>query len=1030
MVLGSSQSSAKELTTQSSIFRFLVLLLCFTSATGGQINGKLLNGNGVFVSRDELQNKNVLGVITGFDLLVVATHSRFQVFENNEERRTVGHVSLDMHPRTKFLELKLFSKSEIFYCDESSCGLCTYSGVTSSCSTFMLNGDEPKIQEILSSSAVKIENLGQIMLAISFKNEEDPDNPRTMILRYNAQDTGTVIPTAYHADSSFIHNNHALTGFEREGFVYFVMTASQIFEPEVFLHDQSNNKVTVTKVIRFCATDQTADLASKISILVGCDQEFRNISSRGETAVYDHANDLINIVMFNHTSMNHLMCRFKMANIEKRFKTIWSTCQETSFSGSTAKTTRCKYPQIFDQMKVKKGCLTYSRLDDESSPTLCVRYGRGDALDNCQLHTAKSNSYRYGWLEDYNVLQGELMMRIPYPFFGIAESLITDGKSYFAAVSGEFDMSDVLRFSASESADIRPHWRTNISVVGKFSITKTKENQLLYTTVEGLQSLDISCKGLYPNCQTLRQGGWEDPLECSWCADDNAQRTITSSEVSSCKNNLKHECPPSMRWIHKYNNNSGFTAVVDGFRALKNPKLNACGTNCVVTVVDSSSIQCDTNPDEVIGDSCKQVFLSGMIGDKNYSFPFDYQQADRGTQTDVKNSQVDDKKGSSPGWKIAIAIISVMTIILIVAIIVYYMRNRFPRIKTHVRPPIGQRIENEYDMGHMAGRQAQLAINGDNYVKVFRSMRPDLKVDFKNLRVDKLDPIGQGHYGVVYKAMYSPSKSLEEKVVCKYLKEGKISEFYEEARTMSEFDHPNILKLIGVALDDSSHLPIIITEYMAKGDLKSFIENVENTIKMRDLFEFAFDIAKGMNYMHSKKFIHRDLACRNCLLDEHLRVKIADFGLCRKVDIETELYVQMHERDLPVRWFPPEISEQGFGITSDIWSFGVVIWELFTRGSTPYSNMASWILILPWLKESETNRLRKPPYCPEKLYTDVMLACWKANPAERPQFSDLVTIIPNVVKYMEGYDRSQLQAGYERVSELVTSRPSISNLSE
>lgn len=152
----------------------------------------------------------------------------------------------------------------------------------------MLNGDEPKIQEILSSSAVKIENLGQIMLAISFKNEEDPDNPRTMILRYNAQDTGyfiivwdnfnkvdyrTVIPTAYHADSSFIHNNHALTGFEREGFVYFVMTASQIFEPEVFLHDQSNNKVTVTKVIRFCATDQTADLASKISILVGCDQE-------------------------------------------------------------------------------------------------------------------------------------------------------------------------------------------------------------------------------------------------------------------------------------------------------------------------------------------------------------------------------------------------------------------------------------------------------------------------------------------------------------------------------------------------------------------------------------------------------------------------------------------------------------------------------------------------------------------------------------------------------------------------------------
>lgn len=1026
MAFGSSQLSAKELTTQSSIFRYLVLLVCFTTAVDGQLNEKL-NSNGVYVSRDELQNKNVLGVTTGFEVLVVATQSKFHIFENDEERRTVGHVALDMQPRSKFLELKLFSKSEIFYCDEANCGLCTYSGVTSSCSTLQLHEDEPKISEIMSASAVKMENMEQMMLAVSFRNSESAS--RMMILRYNAQDNGLVFPVAYHTDSGFIHNNHVLTSFEKEGFVYLVTTATQIFEPEIFLHDHSNNQVTVTKVIRMCSADQTPDLASKISILVGCDQEFKNMSSRGETAVYDSDNGQVNLIMFNMTSMGHVMCRFKVANLEKRFSTVWNTCQETKFSENAGKINMCKYPTIFEMMRKKKGCLIFSRMDDESSPTLCARYGRDQALDNCKLHKAKSDSYRYGWLEDYNVLQGELMMKIPYPFWQNFDSLMIDGKSYFAAVSGDTGTADVVRFTASESAEFTSNWRANISIPGKFAISRIQDDRLLYNTVEGLQSVIVSCKDLYPTCNSLKLGGWQDTLDCSWCADEDVSHTITAIEVADCKNNLKYECPPSMRWIHKYNNNSGFTAVVDGFRALKNPKLNACGTNCIVTVVDSASIQCDTGPDDVIDDSCEQVYLSGMIGDKNYSFPFDYQQADRGTQTDVKNAAADGSKGSSPGWKVAIAVISVMTIILIVVIIVYYMRNRFPRIKPHVRAPFGERVVNEYDNGHH-GRQIQLTMTGDNYVKVFRSMPQDLKIDFKQLHIDKAGPVGQGNYGVAYKAVYTPSKSHEEKVVCKYLKDGKISEFYDEARTMSIFSHQNILKLIGVALDDKSNLPIIVTEYMTKGDLRTYISNEENRITMRDLFAFAYDIASGMQYLHSKKYIHRDLACRNCLLDSNSRVKIADFGLCRKVDTETELYVQITERDLPVRWFPPEIIESGFGITSDIWSFGVVIWELFTRGSIPYSKMTSWTLILPWLKESETNRLTKPPYCPERLYTDVMLACWRANPAERPQFSELVTLIPNLVNYMEGYDRSQLHAGYERVSELTTSRPSISNLSE
>lgn len=180
-----------------------------------------------------------------------------------------------------------------------------------------------------------------------------------------------------------------------------------MFEPDVFLHDQSSNQVTVTKITRYkpnclilnenrlfrfrlCSGDQTVDLASKISVLVGCDQESeldfflidfysvsaaRNISSHGEAAVYDNENGQLNVMMFNQTSMGHVMCRFKLSNLEKRFSTIWNTCQEVSFNEIVAKENKCKYPSIFDVMRKKKGCLIYSRLDDTASPTLCARFG-------------------------------------------------------------------------------------------------------------------------------------------------------------------------------------------------------------------------------------------------------------------------------------------------------------------------------------------------------------------------------------------------------------------------------------------------------------------------------------------------------------------------------------------------------------------------------------------------------------------------------------------------------------------------------
>lgn len=106
-----------------------------------------------------------------------------------------------------------------------------------------------------------------------------------------------------------------------------------------------------------------------------------------------------------------------------------------------------------------------------------------------------------------------------------------------------------FQFTASENAEFMQNWRTNISSAEPFSIAKIQKNRLLYVTVEGVQSIVISCKELYPDCNLLRLGGWEDPMNCFWCADTIPFHTITSSEVKGCRNHLKHECPPDMRWV-------------------------------------------------------------------------------------------------------------------------------------------------------------------------------------------------------------------------------------------------------------------------------------------------------------------------------------------------------------------------------------------------------------------------------------------------------------------------------------------------
>jgi AXL receptor tyrosine kinase len=185
---------------------------------------------------------------------------------------------------------------------------------------------------------------------------------------------------------------------------------------------------------------------------------------------------------------------------------------------------------------------------------------------------------------------------------------------------------------------------------------------------------------------------------------------------------------------------------------------------------------------------------------------------------------------------------------------------------------------------------------------------------------------------------------------------------------------------------------------MANGDLKSFLidkrgDNEPNILPegltIEILVKMCNDIANGMDYLSSLKFVHRDLAARNCMIDDNLSVKVADFGFSR--DIYTKEYYRLERRTkLPVKWLPPEsLLDNIYNEKTDVWSFGVVCWEIFSLGRSPYPGIDNGD-IPEYI--SSGKRLKQPTLCPNEVYV-IMCECWDHNPMERPAFSQLIVYL-------------------------------------
>ncbi|XP_032475171.1 cytoplasmic tyrosine-protein kinase BMX isoform X3 [Phocoena sinus] len=256
--------------------------------------------------------------------------------------------------------------------------------------------------------------------------------------------------------------------------------------------------------------------------------------------------------------------------------------------------------------------------------------------------------------------------------------------------------------------------------------------------------------------------------------------------------------------------------------------------------------------------------------------------------------------------------------------------------------------------------------------------------ELKREEIALLKELGSGQFGVVHLGKWKG----QYEVAVKMIKEGSMSEdeFFQEAQTMMKLNHPKLVKFYGVC---SKRYPIyIVTEYITNGCLLSYLKSHGKRLEPSQLLEMCYDVCEGMAFLESHQFIHRDLAARNCLVDSDLSVKVSDFGMTRYV--LDDQYVSSVGTKFPVKWSAPEVFHYfKYSSKSDVWAFGILMWEVFSLGKQPYDLYDNSQVVM---KVSQGHRLYRPQLAWDTVY-QVMHSCWHELPEKRPTFQQLLSSI-------------------------------------
>lgn len=256
------------------------------------------------------------------------------------------------------------------------------------------------------------------------------------------------------------------------------------------------------------------------------------------------------------------------------------------------------------------------------------------------------------------------------------------------------------------------------------------------------------------------------------------------------------------------------------------------------------------------------------------------------------------------------------------------------------------------------------------------------------------DMLAKGNFGVTYKATYSQKEEENPKdVVVKTLQGSQsdsesVASFLQSVSQLRDLSHPSVVPILGVCITVSDD-PMIIVPFSQYRDVKSYVRDSNKDLKVAELLDFGHQIAEAMDYLSSQTVVHGNLALRNCLLNEQKQVMVADFGLHQNLFTKEQYQRETDKNKCLLKWLAPEVIEaedfNALTTHSDVWSYGVVLWELLTRGVTPYPDVDNSDLPK---HVKDGNRMKKPKQCPEDVYA-LMLRCWTFERELRPSFRQI-----------------------------------------
>ncbi|NXT79258.1 ERBB4 kinase, partial [Zapornia atra] len=343
---------------------------------------------------------------------------------------------------------------------------------------------------------------------------------------------------------------------------------------------------------------------------------------------------------------------------------------------------------------------------------------------------------------------------------------------------------------------------------------------------------------------------------------------------------------------------------------------------------------------------------------------------------------------------IAAGVIGGLFIIVIVGLtFAVYVRRKSIKKKRALRRFLETELVEPLTPSGTAPNQAQLRI-------------------LKETELKRVKVLGSGAFGTVYKGIWVPEgETVKIPVAIKILNETtgpKANvEFMDEALIMASMDHPHLVRLLGVCLSPTIQL---VTQLMPHGCLLDYVHEHKDNIGSQLLLNWCVQIAKGMMYLEERRLVHRDLAARNVLVKSPNHVKITDFGLARLLEGDEKEY-NADGGKMPIKWMALEcIHYRKFTHQSDVWSYGVTIWELMTFGGKPYDGIPT--REIPDLLE-KGERLPQPPICTIDVYM-VMVKCWMIDADSRPKFKELAAEFSRMARdpqrylVIQGDDRMKL----------------------